>query len=177
MRPLLSFWAKLGDETWPDKYHPVVCHSIDVAAVASCLWDEVFRPPLRRWMAERLGLGESDCAQWLVFWAGAHDIGKVAACFQDRNDSRTSQLKETLVRNGFVFPTWDKPHGTISAAILAEHRAAPPDWPQPDARLADRVAIAVGGHHGLFPSDWGDVRDLLCAPPQPSSSPRASPSR
>jgi hypothetical protein len=23
---LLSFWAKLGDATWPDKYHPVLCH-------------------------------------------------------------------------------------------------------------------------------------------------------
>ena len=27
------FWAKLGGTTWPDKYHPVICHLIDVAAV------------------------------------------------------------------------------------------------------------------------------------------------
>jgi hypothetical protein len=35
MHPLLSFWAKLGNETWPDKYHPVICHLIDVAKVVA----------------------------------------------------------------------------------------------------------------------------------------------
>ncbi len=164
----LSFWAKLGNETWPEKYHPVICHLIDVAAVARSLWDNVFRPHFRQWLAARLGLDESDCAQWAAFWVGAHDIGKVAPCFQDRNDCRTIQLKEKLLKNGFAFHTWDRPHGTISAAILAEHRAAPPDWPQLDERLANRVAVAVGGHHGLFPSDWADVLDLLRSPPQPS---------
>ena len=28
------FWAKLGHETWPDVYHPVICHLIDVGQVA-----------------------------------------------------------------------------------------------------------------------------------------------
>ena len=62
----LSFWAKLGNETWPDKYHPVVCHLIDVAAVARSLWEEVFRLPLRRWLAGRFGLDEPDCATMAV---------------------------------------------------------------------------------------------------------------
>jgi len=27
------FWAKLGQATWPEEYHPVQCHLVDVAAV------------------------------------------------------------------------------------------------------------------------------------------------
>jgi hypothetical protein len=59
MNPMLLFWAKLGNETWPEKYHPVICHLIDVAAVTQNLWDAVFRPQFRKWLAGRLGLDET----------------------------------------------------------------------------------------------------------------------
>ena len=71
----LQFWAKLANETWPEKYHPVICHLIDVAAVTQNLWDAVFRSQFRKWLASRLGLDEDNCARWLAFWSGAHDIG------------------------------------------------------------------------------------------------------
>jgi CRISPR-associated endonuclease/helicase Cas3 len=98
------------------------------------------------------------------FWAGAHDIGKVAACFQDRNDARTSALKERLCSAGFPFHGWDKPHGTISSAVLADLLADPSGWPLIPKPLAERIAVAVGGHHGLYPNDWADVADLLRQP-------------
>ena len=56
MDTLLSFWAKLDTDTWPQRYHPVLYHLIDVAAVTQGLWDGVFRGPFRRWLAGRLGL-------------------------------------------------------------------------------------------------------------------------
>jgi CRISPR-associated endonuclease/helicase Cas3 len=167
---MLLFWAKLGNDTWPEKYHPVICHLIDVAAVSEYLWDAVFRPTFRKWLAKRLGLDEDNCARWLAFWSGAHDIGKVAPCFQDRNDRRTEALKKRLQDAGFVFHGWGKPHkhGTISSAILAELLTATTGWPRLDRQeLADQVAIAVGGHHGLFPADWIDVANLLRAAPRP----------
>ena len=167
MNPTLLFWAKLGNETWPAKYHPVICHLIDVAAVTQHLWDNVFRSRFREWMASRLGLDEEGCSRWLAFWSGAHDIGKVAGCFQDRNDQRTNALKKQLQDAGFVFHGWDRPHGTISSAVLAELLAVPTDWPRIESRLADQIAIAVGGHHGLFPVDWMDVADLLRSTPRP----------
>jgi hypothetical protein len=34
MASLLAFWAKLGAHTYPDRYHPVLCHLIDVGFVA-----------------------------------------------------------------------------------------------------------------------------------------------
>jgi CRISPR-associated endonuclease/helicase Cas3 len=165
----LWFWAKLGYKTWPEEYHPVICHLIDVAAVTQNLWDAVFRPQFREWLAKRLELDEDSCGRWLAFWSGAHDIGKVAPCFQDRNDQRTNALNKRLQDAGFLFSTWNKPHGTISSAILAELLEAPTDWPRLDRKLAVQVAIAVGGHHGLFPADWIDVRDLLRSTRQPCS--------
>lgn len=161
------FWAKLGTETWPTRYHPALCHLIDVAAVTQKLWENVFRPQFRHWLSRKLGLEEDHCARWLAFWSGAHDIGKVAPCFQDRNDQRTDGLKKSLQDAGFVFYSWDKPHGTISSAILAELLVEPKGWPPLERRVASQVAVAVGGHHGLFPNDWSDVADLLRASPRP----------
>jgi CRISPR-associated endonuclease/helicase Cas3 len=162
-RPHLAFWAKLGSATWPEQYHPVVCHLIDVAAVVWNLWHIVFRPQLRQWLAARLGLEEDECARWLTFWSGAHDIGKVAACFQDRNDIRTTQLRKWLEGNGFLIRGGDWPHGTISAAVLADLLARPAGWPPLTESFADRVAVAVGGHHGLFPPNWREVKELLAS--------------
>jgi CRISPR-associated endonuclease/helicase Cas3 len=164
VKDLLLFWAKLGSATWPEKYHPVACHLIDVAAVAQNLWDAVFRSQFRMWLAGRLGLEEKDCVRWLAFWSGAHDIGKVAPCFQDRNDARTADLKAKLRAGGLSFHGGVWPHGTISAAVLADLLTRPAGWPALPESFASRVAIAVGGHHGLFPADWSEVSKLLkCA--------------
>ncbi|KAF0168589.1 MAG: hypothetical protein FD161_4967, partial [Limisphaerales bacterium] len=42
---LLSFWAKLGSATYPESFHPLLFHLLDVAAVARQLWDEVLHRP------------------------------------------------------------------------------------------------------------------------------------
>ena len=47
------FWAKLGTETWPERYHPVICHLIDVGQVAHALWERVLRAPLKKWVARQ----------------------------------------------------------------------------------------------------------------------------
>jgi CRISPR-associated endonuclease/helicase Cas3 len=162
MNTHLAFWAKLGDATWPERYHPVLCHLIDVAAVASALWDKVFRPRFRAWFSGRLGLDEAACGQWLPFWSGAHDIGKVAPCFQFRNNAQTRGLK-ALEKDGFQFLGSEWPHGTISAAVLADLLAHPLGWPPVSEPFAARLAVAVGGHHGLFPPDWNEVGAVLKA--------------
>jgi CRISPR-associated endonuclease/helicase Cas3 len=151
----LSFWAKLGNATWPDKYHPVVCHLIDVGLVARRLWSDVCRSRVREWAATRLGLPDQDAAgSWLAFWAGAHDIGKVSPGFQ----AKSPQAKEALRKARFRFVGKDDtPHGTVSAAVLPKLFHQPTGWPPISERLAHQVAIAVGGHHGVFPGA-GDCR-------------------
>jgi hypothetical protein len=87
VNPLLLHWAKLGSATWPEKYHPVLCHLIDVGQVAWRLWSDVCRSKVRDWVTNRLGLPDHDAAgTWLAFCAGAHDIGKVSPCCQHRGE-------------------------------------------------------------------------------------------
>src|SRR5260370_5207419 len=159
----LVFWAKLGNETWPVKYHPVLCHLIDVGVVASRMWHQVIRAKVREQVTAKLCLGNQDAAgAWLAFWAACHDIGKVSPCFQHR-DERTQELWQYLTNNSFDFPqVKSRPHGEISTKVLAEElKSAKGKWPAISKEAALNTAVAVGGHHGLFPLNWDDIRAPL----------------
>jgi CRISPR-associated endonuclease/helicase Cas3 len=151
LNPLLAFWAKLGTAPWPDCYHPVLCHLIDVGQVASRLWSTVFRDHIREWVRRQLGLpNESAAETWLAFWAGAHDIGKVSPAFQFQSGANCDQLKRRLCEQGFKAPSpfdAQKPHGTVTAVVLPKLL----EKYGINQELARRVATAVGGHHGSFP--------------------------
>src|SRR5579875_2061121 len=74
-------WAKLarrptGDPTIPPTFHPLICHLLDVAAVAQALWSHALSPRMRAWLAEALGLDEDAAGRWIAFLAGLHDLGK-----------------------------------------------------------------------------------------------------
>jgi CRISPR-associated endonuclease/helicase Cas3 len=155
------FWAKLGSATWPEEYHPVVCHLIDVGQVARRLWGDVIRPKVRTWATARLGLAnESAVGAWLAFWAATHDIGKLTPCFQSQG--KTENLTMRLKRVGFDYPGVTRPHGDISTKVLAEVLMSPDrKWPSVPQRVAQHVAVAVGGHHGLFPTDWDTISGPL----------------
>jgi CRISPR-associated endonuclease/helicase Cas3 len=161
--PLSFLWAKLGNETWPEKYHPLICHLIDVAYVTRGLWDHVFRPRVKAWVTIRLNLSsEDEAGAWLAFWAGAHDIGKACAGFQDQGDHRTAQLKDklpTLPWVGLAGKT--PPHGDLSTAILATELELDADYGRLPRPVAQRIAVAVGGHHGLFCPDWNNKKGAL----------------
>jgi CRISPR-associated endonuclease/helicase Cas3 len=145
----LLFWAKLGSATWPETYHPVTCHLIDVGQVARRLWSDVCGSKVRQWVTARLGLSEDAAGAWLAFWAGAHDIGKVSPGFQ----AKSPQAKEALRKEGFRFiGNDDTPHGTVSAAVLPRLVHQTTGWPAIPEPLAYQVAVAIGGHHGIFPS-------------------------
>src|SRR5262245_20097510 len=127
---ILLPWAKLGNATWPEQYHPVLCHLIDVGQVARSLWDEnVVRPKTRKWLTDRLGLAEEFAVgAWLAFWAAAHDIGKMAPCFQSQG--KTDQLIARLKGDRFDFPAGSRPHGDISTKVLAnELESIGRGWP------------------------------------------------
>ncbi len=149
MPSLLAFWAKLGAHTYPEKYHPVLCHLIDVAVVARQVWDDVFRGPAKERFARAIGLSVEHCRAWVAFWAGAHDIGKVSPGFQQqrRGDPRTVGLVRLLSPEYDFDHPGDTPHATISTPVLRDWliaRGVP-------ATIARRVAVAIGGHHGVFP--------------------------
>src|SRR4051794_39866046 len=153
--PHPSLWAKLGKVRYPESYHPLLFHLIDVAAVARRLWDHVLRPAIKERFSGSLGLPEDACAPWVAFWVGAHDIGKGSPGFQQRDN--TTALVEHLGKEGFQFhASGSAPHGTVSVPVLyrwLEETRVP-------ARIARRIAVAVGGHHGVFPAlGWDCLGD------------------
>jgi CRISPR-associated endonuclease/helicase Cas3 len=157
MNPSLLLWAKLGTKDYEHR-HPVVCHLMDVAAVCLQLWKLVLRDASKRRLANSLALEPDVAGRWLAFWAGAHDIGKVAPCFQAKD--RSGAARAALSAEGFDFPAGeDVPHGIISTRILAELLADPAGWPSVPAALARRIAVTVGGHHGVFPqtAEWDSL--------------------
>jgi CRISPR-associated endonuclease/helicase Cas3 len=81
MPPIVALWAKLGSETWPEKYHPLLCHLIDVAAATTRLWTDVLREPIRKRLATALGPPVEACGRWVALWIGEYDIGNVRAGF------------------------------------------------------------------------------------------------
>ncbi len=154
-------WAKLGKEKWPDKYHPVICHLIDVGQAAAALWQHVVRQPMKQHITEALGLPEEDAARrWLAFWIAAHDIGKLTPCFQLQGN--TDKLKEQLETAGFLLTTCGNPHHTETGTkILHSAFTQGKACPKLDDPLARKIAVAVGGHHGTFPSSWEGHCDSL----------------
>lgn len=155
MNPHLALWAKLGNHPYPECYHPLLFHLIDVAQVCRQLWQSVLRDSLKKRLANSFGLSVDDCGCWFSFWAGAHDIGKASPCFQCKGNS--DGLVELLKSQGYDFnQTGDVPHATISVPVLNEHLKA---WGL-NSTLARRIAVAVGGHHGVFPSaqKWASLR-------------------
>lgn len=148
-----AFWAKLPrkkDEYPPTKFHPLLCHMLDVAAVAQALWDNVLTQRSRQRIAKALGFEEDNLAEagvWLSFLAGLHDLGKASPVFQLQPEAQKllhfyqSLTASSLVKKG----AW---HGWITATELPEILES--EW-KIEKPLAKRLAVLIGGHHGSFP--------------------------
>lgn len=144
--PLTHFWAKLGKHSWPEHYHPLICHMIDVGVVGQLLWDRSSTHS-RKLFCEHLGLSEKDARAWLGFWIAAHDIGKASPSFQLCAGDRSVALKKDLGVAGFSVVVIGKApaHQFISVPLLQR-------WLEQkfSRKVAMRIAYAVGGHHGFF---------------------------
>lgn len=137
--PQRQFWAKTS-QAWeeqrraPRRYHPLLYHMLDVAAVAGLLWDDCLGTGLRKTLEASLGTPARTHA---VFLAGAHDFGKASPGFQAKVPQLARPLKESGLR--FSKNDQDRHHGFITARLLKEI-------------LGSAVLAQIsGGHHGVFP--------------------------
>lgn len=140
-------WAKLSrDKT---RSHPLICHLLDVAEVAQTLWHDALTAGQRAHWAAALGLDETAAGQLLAFWAGLHDIGKASPTFQ----RQWREAEPLLSTAGLPFtPRFvDEfcPHGRITTSTLPAVLSAETGLPE---RAAARIARAIGGHHGAWPT-------------------------
>lgn len=150
-----KLWAKTDKEKI--KPHPLICHMIDVAMTAQTLWDESLPDGIRSRMAVAIGKDILSAGRIFSFWAGLHDLGKASQCFQQKYPPAVSELKA----EGLDFLNLTLPclHGHISnktlRPLLVEETCLPDEW-------ARRVALAVGGHHG----EWPTKLQAYSSPPQ-----------
>lgn len=113
------------------KFHPLICHMLDVAAVAAQMWDHCLAQPVKGSLEAALG---DHAREQIIFWAGVHDLGKANPYFQQMRPEISKQI-------GLPFSVNDqgRPHGFIGSYVLQKH---------PGPKL---LAMITGGHHGLFP--------------------------
>lgn len=131
-----QLWAKTernqGNESpGACRFHPLLCHMLDVAAVAGLVWDHCLGPHLRKRIECSLN---PDARAQLAFWSGTHDLGKASPYFQ-------KQQPEIARGSGFLFSDNDQrcPHGFVSSHLLKKFTGA------------TVLAMITGGHHGVFP--------------------------
>ncbi len=153
--PALALWAKTPrtmDEIaryGPDATHALLYHLLDVAMVTHVLYTRLLSPAARRGIAAGLGMDDIDAAAWIPFLAGLHDLGKASPVFQFC--AQSAVVKKRVCDAGFSKPHPDNPtrHGTISALLLRDLLKNDYGWSSTDAQV---MAVAIGGHHGTFPS-------------------------
>ncbi|MFE9426471.1 CRISPR-associated helicase Cas3' [Kitasatospora sp. NPDC006697] len=145
-------WGKSAELPRP---YPLICHLLDVAAVAGELWDRFVSVRIRERMAVELGVSEADCRRLVCFWAGLHDVGKVSPPFQVMDpvafsavcaDQRYGAAADLAAAGRGLR------HETATHWALVEVLA---EFGYPLGRLvalssAHQVAQLLGGHHGCF---------------------------
>ena len=138
----------------PEEIHLLLYHLIDVGQVALVMWREVLTDAMRRRLAALLGLSVEDCGRYVAFLVALHDLGKAGPAYQKKY--APDWLMAELARAGLILegsgraydPTF--PHGTVTTWALD---TLLPELLGTDQRLAHKIAVAVGGHHGVWPQE------------------------
>ena len=143
-----TLWAKWSSES-KGTWHPLLFHLIDVAMCAEAMWDDVLSPAWKQRLAGNLGLSEKDTRAWVIYLTGLHDLGKACPGFQLQ--LHLPHIERRLLAAGLKFaPTclW-VPHGAVSTVALKVYL---PERYGFTHEVANAFAVAVGGHHGVFPT-------------------------
>ena len=139
----------------PNEIHLLLYHLIDVGQVAQAIWQDVLTNSIRQQLARILDLTVEECGYFIAFIASLHDLGKAGPAYQDKY--APPYLKKELneagltLRDATYHPDTQKnaPHGTVSTWALS---ALLPEMVGIDRRPARKIAIAIGGHHGIWPT-------------------------
>ncbi|MBA2605330.1 MAG: CRISPR-associated endonuclease Cas3'' [Acidobacteria bacterium] len=158
-----TFWAKTTNdkEKYPNAFHPLICHLIDVAMAAKLLWQKVLPEKTKERLAKVFEL-ENDlklekAGNLIAFLIGLHDLGKCSPPFalRGRNDNQNNQTFRLLELyqdteyfcDGFKTAS-EAPHNFVTSVVL------PPileEKFQFKTLLAKNISDIIGGHHGTFP--------------------------
>jgi CRISPR-associated helicase Cas3/CRISPR-associated endonuclease Cas3-HD len=174
-------WAKSQRNEYGELigWLPLAQHLADSAAVARKLWATWLAPSIRRLVAADVG-DETAAESVFVSLTWLHDIGKATPAFT----AKDPELRLRAVRAGLTAPPMVPhahllPHGL--AGFLIVQRALEQRLGL-DRAASRTLAVIIGGHHGVPPSDdqirqarslhqamgdgdWDVARQWLMAPP------------
>jgi len=129
---LVSKWG--NDET---RYHLLVYHLLDSAAVSLQMWDYSLSAAQQARVALWIGSPLETTRAALAYWCALHDLGKASPAFQLKNNTQSQKAAQF----GFTFDRANPkdPHSLIGGQLIFEQKLAP-----------RQVAIAISGHHGIW---------------------------
>lgn len=135
--------------------HPLVCHLVDVAAVAHHLLTTHAPSALRRRLLGLVTNAEDASLKLLLFIIALHDLGKYTPAFQTKLD----WARPLLLARGFDMdpPATARSHGPAGFDFIRDALIGL-DVPRGAARS---LARAVTAHHGEFPTDTLLNRDPM----------------
>jgi CRISPR-associated endonuclease/helicase Cas3 len=144
---LANYWGKalptVGGES---PYHPLVFHSLDVAACGRAYL--LKNPKLLAQFAEWLDLSYGDTLSLLTFGLAIHDLGKFAENFQLKREDLVDtfspgmrRLQDNHHHDAVSVGFWDW--------MIAQHR---PTWMQGENHAWVQLMHASFGHHGTPPN-------------------------
>jgi CRISPR-associated endonuclease/helicase Cas3 len=153
-----SVWAKAhrDEQQQVDGWMPLWRHLDDTAAVAGRLWDEWLPGSVRRVISACVA-DDDDRARRLVVWlAGVHDVGKATPAFAVQVPDRSAVMHAAgLPVRGPYGNRRELRHELAGHVCLVRWLEERHNWSAADAH---RVAVVVGGHHGVAPT-FQQVRD------------------
>ncbi|MGX7672195.1 CRISPR-associated endonuclease Cas3'' [Plantactinospora sp. DSM 117369] len=156
-----SVWGKTDRRgISPVGWLPLWRHLADTADVAGSLWDHWLSRAVRHRIADELPGGDADGRILTVWIAGVHDIGKATPAFAHQAYDLARRMRDhgltyqpDLIRADRRYA----PHATAGHLVLANWLQGQ-EWLDPHP-----VAVIVGGHHGVPPTDEG-LRDAQVRP-------------
>ncbi|HDZ18742.1 hypothetical protein LCGC14_0493040 [marine sediment metagenome] len=153
MTALKHIWGKAkritleGENTY--LYHPLICHLIDVAAVAEIYWDKILTGYVKTKISQYLGRSQEKSKRWLIFLAGIHDIGKATPVFQ----GKVPALAKKLESYNLNIYTRNISHSFLSGEIFYSVFSNDDlEMKIKDLDLLYNLKYVLGGHHGIFPT-------------------------
>jgi len=158
---LFTYWGKALNADAEPQFHPLVFHSLDVAAVAVSYLRR--HDALRKQFAAWLGTSENSTSSLIAFLAAIHDLGKFADNFQWKRADLVEGFGVTGSSN------CNDHHDSVSRSFWfwAESRIQP----ILDAHVNgmerehwETLAHAVIGHHGKPPASARDFSGAMFDP-------------
>jgi CRISPR-associated endonuclease/helicase Cas3 len=165
------YWGK-ADRNDPDRYHLLVYHCLDVAAVADVWWQS--STAIRNSLMRLSGTGEDKTKAWVMFFVALHDYGKFDLRFQRKAEIvwqrvnpeislLPAKLNDVSIREynhgagGLIWFYHDlKDRFQTDDGMFIE--------PSEDWDAWREWFAPVAGHHGYIPEDPEYEKDMVALP-------------